>query len=131
MSKIQNRHNRNNQNHDNYLHYKNYTGSVEFSEEDGIFFGKVIGIKALISFEGDSVSAIVDDFHNAIDEYLDYCAQSGKEPEKPFKGSFNIRIGADLHRKLALAAASRGVTLNSLVENALRQSVSSKSKSKL
>jgi predicted HicB family RNase H-like nuclease len=108
----------------NYLHYKNYTGSVEFSEEDAVFHGKVIGIKALISFEGDSVSAIIDDFHKAVDEYLKFCTHSGKEPEKPFKGSFNVRIGDDLHRKAALAATARGVSLNTLVEDAIRQSVS-------
>jgi predicted HicB family RNase H-like nuclease len=58
----------------NYLHYKSYTGSVEFSEEDAVFHGKVIGIKALISFEGGSVSAITNDFHKAVDEYLRFCA---------------------------------------------------------
>jgi len=111
-------------NNGNYLHYKNYTGSVSFSEEDAVFYGKVIGIKALISFEGTSVNAIIDDFHKAIDEYLNFCAKKNKEPEKPFKGSFNVRINADLHRKLAITASSRGVSLNTLVENAIRQTVS-------
>jgi predicted HicB family RNase H-like nuclease len=109
--------------HGNYLHYKNYTGSVEFSEEDAVFHGKVIGIKALISFEGDSVNAITSDFQKAVDEYLKFCAVKGKEPEKPFKGSFNVRINADLHRKLALTASDRGISLNTLVEDAIRQSV--------
>ena len=108
---------------ENFLHYKNYTGSVGFSEEDAVFYGKVIGIKALISFEGDSVNAITDDFHKAVDEYLKFCAAKGKEPEKPFKGSFNVRISADLHHKLALTASARGVSLNALVEDAIRQSV--------
>ncbi|MDR0456785.1 MAG: type II toxin-antitoxin system HicB family antitoxin [Treponema sp.] len=107
-----------------YLHYKNYTGSVEFSEEDAVFHGKVIGVKALISFEGSSVNAITNDFHKAVDEYLQFCAVKGKEPEKPFKGSFNVRISADLHRKLALTASARGVSLNMLVEDAIQQSIS-------
>jgi predicted HicB family RNase H-like nuclease len=107
----------------NYLHYKDYTGSVEFSEADTVFHGKVLGIKSLISFEGDSVGAIIGDFHNAIDEYLDFCAKTGKQPEKPFKGSFNVRIGTDLHRKAALAASARGISLNTLVEDAIRQTV--------
>ena len=114
----------NNKKYGNYLHYKNYTGSVNFSEEDAVFHGKVIGIKALISFEGDSVSAITSDFHKAVDEYLKFCAAKGKEPEKPFKGSFNVRISTDLHRKLALTASARGVSLNTLVEDAIRQTVS-------
>ena len=111
-------------NQSNYVHYKDYTGSVCFSEEDAVFHGKVVGIKALISFEGNSVRAITNDFHKAIDEYLQFCAAKGKEPEKPFKGSFNVRISADLHRKLALTASARGVSLNTLVENAIRQTVS-------
>ena len=112
-----------NKRHGNYLHYKNYTGSVEFSEEDAVFHGKVIGIKSLISFEGDSVSSIINDFHKAVDEYLMFCTSKGKEPEKPFKGSFNVRINADLHRKLALTASERGISLNTLVENAIQHSV--------
>jgi predicted HicB family RNase H-like nuclease len=108
---------------DNYLHYKDYIGSVEFSEVDAVFHGKVVGVKSLISFEGDSVSAIIEDFHNAIDEYLEFCAETGKQPEKPFKGSFNVRIGTDLHRKAALAAFARGISLNTLVEDAIKQTV--------
>jgi len=108
----------------NYLHYKNYTGSVSFSEEDACFHGKVIGIKALISFEGNSVNSITSDFHKAVDEYLGFCALKKKEPEKPFKGSFNVRISADLHRKLAITAHTRGVSLNTLVEDAILQTVS-------
>ena len=64
---------------DTYLHYKGYDGSVEFSEEDAVFHGKVVGIKALISYEGDSVSAITQDFRNAIDEYLDLCVENDKD----------------------------------------------------
>jgi len=107
----------------NYLHYKDYVGSIEFSEVDGVFHGKVVGIKSLISFEGNSVNAIIKDFHNAVDEYFEFCAEIGKQPEKPFKGSFNVRIGTDLHREATLAASARGVSLNTLVEDAIRQTV--------
>ena len=107
----------------NHMHYKGYTGSVEFSEEDAVFHGKVAGIKSLISFEGDSVASIIEDFHSAVDEYLAFCASSGKQPEKPFKGSFNVRIGSDLHRKAALTASAKGVSLNTFVEDAIRHNV--------
>jgi predicted HicB family RNase H-like nuclease len=107
----------------NYLHYKGYIGSVEFSEEDNVFHGKVIGIKPLISFEGDTVIAIKEDFCHSVDEYLAVCTKNGTQPEKPYKGSFNVRIGADLHRRAALLAYARGVSLNALVEDAIRHSV--------
>jgi predicted HicB family RNase H-like nuclease len=107
----------------NYLHYKEYVGTVEFSEKDAVFHGKVIGVKSLISFEGDSVSAITEDFHNAVDEYLAFCVENEIKPEKSFKGSFNVRIGADLHRKAALKASERGISLNTLVGDAIRHAV--------
>jgi predicted HicB family RNase H-like nuclease len=106
------------------MHYKGYTGNVEFSEADAVFHGKVAGIKSLISYECDSVSSIIEDFHNAVDEYLVFCAESGKQPEKPFKGSFNVRIGDDLHRRAALTASARGLSLNAFVEDAIRHNVS-------
>ena len=108
----------------NCLNYKGYTGSVEFSEKDGVFHGKIVGIKALISFEGNSVDLITEDFREAVDEYLDFCAKNGIVPEKPFKGSFNVRIGSELHRKAALAASARGMSLNALVEESIKQAVS-------
>jgi predicted HicB family RNase H-like nuclease len=107
----------------NSLHYRGYVGSIEFSEEDAVFHGKVVGIKSLVSFEGDSVNTITEDFHDAVDEYLEYCEEKGIEPERPFKGSFNVRVGSELHRQAALEASERGVSLNALVEDALRQVV--------
>jgi len=108
----------------NYLHYRDYVGSVEFSEEDAVFHGKVVGIKSLISFEGDSVTTLTEDFRNAVNEYLEFCSESGKEPEKPFKGSFNVRIEQELHRKAAMAANLMGISLNAYVEDAIRKTVS-------
>jgi predicted HicB family RNase H-like nuclease len=69
------------------------------------------------------VTAIIEDFHHAVDEYLDFCAANDTPPEKPFKSSFNVRVGADLHCEAALMASARGVSLSALVEEALRQTV--------
>lgn len=76
----------------NTIQYKGYVGSVEFSEEDGIFYGKVMGIRSLISYEGESARELLDDFHDAVDDYLKICKAEGKEPEVAFEGSFNIRF---------------------------------------
>jgi len=104
----------------NCLQYKGYTGSIELSEEDGVFHGKVVGIKSLISFEGESVKKITEDFQNAVDEYLEFCKDNNIAPEKPYKGSFNVRIAPDLHRQLANYSSSSGRSLNSTVEEAIR-----------
>lgn len=74
----------------NTIHYKDYIDSVEFSEEDGIFYGKVLGIRSLISYEGESAKELLDDFHGAVDDYLETCKAEGKEPETALKGSFNV-----------------------------------------
>ena len=81
----------------NTMEYKSYVGSVEFSEEDGIFFGKVMGIRALVSYEGTTAKELVDDFHTAVDDYLALCEDKGVKPEVAYKGSFNVRISPELH----------------------------------
>lgn len=107
----------------NTMKYKGYIGSVEFSEEDARFFGKVQGIRALISYEGTDVSSLVNDFHGAVDDYLAYCAEKNVSPEKAYKGSFNIRIPPELHRKAVMYADSKHISLNELVTRAIRDEV--------
>lgn len=107
----------------NTMEYKGYIGSVEFSEKDGVFFGKVMGIRALISYEGTNAKELVQDFHGAVDEYLNICMEEGIDPEKAYKGSFNIRISPELHKQLVMCAVSQQITLNRLVENALQKYV--------
>ena len=106
-----------------FMEYRGYIGSVVFSAEDNILHGKLIGIKASISYEGNSVESLTEDFHNAVDEYLETCERKGIKPQKPYKGSFSVRIEPDLHRKAADTAANRGITLNAFVEDAIRHSV--------
>jgi len=104
----------------NNLIYKGYYGSVEFSGEDNIFHGKIIGINDHITYEGDSVQTLQKDFIAAVEEYIDTCKELGKEPEKTYKGSFNVRIEPELHRQLALYSISHRKSLNSAVEEAIR-----------
>ena len=103
----------------NLLAYKNYNGTVEYSKEDGCLFGKVTGIKSLLSYEGDSVRELEKDFQNVIDEYLRDCEEKGIEPELPYKGTFNVRISPELHRIVAVYAMEHGKSLNAVVEEAI------------
>lgn len=109
----------------NTMEYKNYVGSVEFSESDGVFFGKVMGIRAMISYEGTTAKELVEDFHGAVDDYLALCEAEGKEPERAYKGSFNVRVSPELHKQAVIYASSRQMSLNSLVESALRNYLAS------
>ena len=105
------------------LAYKNFIGSVHFSSEDKVFYGKVEGISDLIMFEGQSVAELIKAFHEAVNDYLELCKEAGKEPERTFKGSFNVRIPSDLHRKAVKKATMMGVSLNQLVQKALEEKV--------
>jgi len=105
------------------LEYKGYSGTVEYSDADKVLFGKVLGIKGLISYEGDSLRNLQLDFEGAVDDYLEMCIDNNVEPQKPYKGSFNVRVSPELHRSLAMYSISHGQTLNSAVEEAIRRYV--------
>lgn len=106
----------------NTIQYKGYVGSVEFSEDDGIFFGKVMGIRSLISYEGENAHDLIEDFHGAVDDYLETCKAEGKEPEVAFKGSFNIRLSPELHKRIFIYAASHQMSMNRYIEETLEKS---------
>lgn len=103
------------------LQYKGYCGSVMYSAEDHVLHGKLLYIRALVSYEAETASGIEKAFHEAVDDYLDLCKSEGIKPEQPFKGSFNVRVGRELHRQIALEAARRGVSLNSMIVDVLEK----------
>ena len=105
----------------NLIEYKGYVGSIEFSQEDELFYGKVQGIRALISYEGTNAAELIEDFHTAVDDYLAICKEEGKEPEKAYKGSFNVRVSPELHKKIAIYAMEHDITLNSFVEQSVEK----------
>ena len=106
----------------NTIQYKGYIGSVEFSEEDSIFYGKVMGIRSLISYEGESARELLADFHGAVDDYLESCKAEGKEPEVAFKGSFNIRLSPELHKRIYIYAATHQMSMNRYIGEILEKS---------
>lgn len=106
-----------------YLDYKGYSGSIEYSEEDGLLYGKVLGIKGLLSFEGETGKDLEADFKEAINVYLADCKAENKEPEKPFKGSFNVRIPSTLHQRAAMLAMEAKMSLNAFVTESIRSRV--------
>ena len=104
--------------------YKDYIGSVHYSTEDEIFFGKIEGINDSISFEGSSVGELKGAFEEAVEDYIELCNLNGKEPEKMYKGSFNIRIRPELHKQIAQRALLEGKSLNQYIEDAIEETVS-------
>jgi len=105
----------------NILEYKGYHTKIEFDSEACVLRGKIEGIKDFVDFECVDISTVENEFHAAVDEYLEFCKEMGKEPEKEYKGTFNIRISPELHKKLAVVAMKNGDTLNATVEKAIKE----------
>ncbi len=104
----------------NLLKYKDFCGTVEYSADDDLLYGQVIGINGLISYEGDSLASLKNDFENAVDDYLEMCLAAGVMPEHSYKGDINVHISPELHRNLLSFAASHNQSVNMAVENAIK-----------
>ena len=105
------------------MNYKGYRATVQYDADDNLFVGRVQGINDIICFHGSSVDELSVSFHSCVDNYLDMCAASGKLPEKEYKGSFNVRISPELHRKAAFAAEQNNESLNQFVANAISTAI--------
>ena len=103
----------------NAMSYKGYIGMVEYSEEDSCLFGRIAGIRDIISYEGESVTEIRQAFEEAVDDYLEHCAEIGKEPNKPYSGKFVLRLDPSLHARLAVKAHINGKSLNQYAADVL------------
>ena len=107
----------------NTMTYKGYIGSVNYSDKDQVFFGKIEGINGLVNFEGESVKELTDAFHEAVDDYLAYCEDEGIEPDKSYTGVLNVRLTPAIHRQIAMLALQSGVSINAYIKDALEEKV--------
>ena len=105
------------------LQYKDFIGSVHFNADDEVFFGKIEGIDDLVSFEANNVIDLKHAFEEAVDDYILICKETGKRTEKSYKGSFNIRIAPEIHKKAKLLAVMQGISLNQFIQKAVEQEV--------
>ena len=108
------------------MEYKGYIGKVEIDDEVGILYGEVINVRDVITFEGTSVEEVQQAFHESVDDYLEFCAERGESPEKPFSGKFVLRLPEDLHRQAYIQAKLKNKSLNSWVTEVLQSVLNSK-----
>ena len=102
------------------LHYKGYTGHIEFDDEAGLFHGEVLDLKDVVTFQGRSVDEIVQAFRDSVDDYLDFCAERGEKPDKPFSGKFVLQMNPELHHAIHLKAVKAEKSLNIVVNDTLQ-----------
>jgi predicted HicB family RNase H-like nuclease len=105
----------------NVLEFKGFIGTVNYSAEERVFFGKLEGINDLVTFEGTTVDALENSFKEMVNLHIEDCEREGKPSEKVYKGVFNVRVSNELHKKAAQKAAAEGITLNQLVKHAIKR----------
>lgn len=105
------------------MEYKGYVATVTYDAGDRVLHGRIAGIRDLIAFHGESVATIEQAFHEAVDDYLAWCAEDGREPEQPFSGKLLLRTTPAVHRALVQAAAGEGKSLNAWVVEQLARVV--------
>lgn len=103
------------------MEYKGYQGSVHFDPEERILYGKLEFIRDLVSYEAKDAENLIKEFQKAVNSYLDLCQNANKEPDRPFKGIFNVRLNPELHKKAFLYGLRSGKNLNNVVKYALEQ----------
>ena len=110
----------------NILEYKEFIGSVNYTDEDECFYGRIEGINDLVTFEGASVKELKKSFKAAVEDYIELCKELNKEPYKSVKGSFNIRLEPKLHYSAIYTALKKGISLNQFVTEAIKNNVDKK-----
>lgn len=101
------------------LTYKGYTAQIEIDTETGILFGRVLDIKDVITFQGQTVEETRQAFHDSVDDYLEFCSELGHKPDKPFSGKLPFRTTPEHHRRIFLAATKAGKSINAWMEEVL------------
>ena len=109
----------------NTMTYKGYIGSIEVSEEDNCLYGRVLDLpdNTLISYEGETVAQLREDFHVSIDDYIAHCEESGIEPHKCYSGSLNVRLTPAVHSRVAALAKKTGVSINAFIRSAVEKQI--------
>jgi predicted HicB family RNase H-like nuclease len=103
--------------------YKGYFATTEFDDEANIFHGEVINLRDMITFQGQTVDELRKAFKDSVDDYLEFCAERGEEPEKPYSGKFVVRVEPELHKRIAILAKKDGKSLNSWLQDKLAEAV--------
>lgn len=107
------------------MNYKGYQGHVNYDNEAKLFHGEVVGLRDVITFQGTSVDELEQAFKDSIDEYLDFCKELGRAPEKPFSGKLMLRLPPEIHERAAFEAKTHGMSLNSWIKEAITQLIAS------
>ncbi len=109
----------------NTMNHKGYTARIDFDDRDGIFVGRVLGLRTMISFHGKTVAELRREFEAAVDDFLRDCKEQGIRPEKPASGKLMLRMPPEIHGAAVVAAQAAGKSLNQWVTDVLQEATQS------
>ncbi|MEO5372697.1 MAG: type II toxin-antitoxin system HicB family antitoxin [Alphaproteobacteria bacterium] len=101
--------------------HEGYIATIELDESANLFHGEVANTRDVLTFQGRTLDELRAAFADTVADYIAWCQERGKEPERPYSGNFTVRLPPDLHRRIATAAASRGESVNAFVREALER----------
>jgi predicted HicB family RNase H-like nuclease len=101
------------------IEYNGYTGVFEFDPSIDAFHGRVVGLQDVVTFQGRSLEELRREMAESVEDYLELCAEAGKDPDKPYRGEFLVRTTPEVHRAAAVNAEAAGMSLNAWVETAI------------
>jgi len=107
----------------NIMHHKGYAARIEFDERDNIFVGRILGLRTIISFHGETVSELRQEFESAIEDFLRDCKEQGIKPERPVSGKLMLRVPPEVHGAAIVAAQASGKSLNQWATEVLQNAV--------
>ncbi|HDQ39910.1 MAG TPA: type II toxin-antitoxin system HicB family antitoxin [Desulfonatronum sp.] len=105
------------------MEYKGYFAKVEFDDDADIFHGEVVNLRDVITFEGETVQQLKQAFQDSVDDYLEFCAKRGENPEKPYSGKFVVRVEPELHKNVTVEARRAGLSLNAWVADTISKAL--------
>lgn len=107
----------------NTMSFQGYTARVEFDDRDNIFVGRILGLRSIISFHGETVAELRAEFEAAVKDYLADCEELGVAPEKPASGKLLLRVPPEVHGKAMVVAQAAGKSLNQWATEVLERAV--------
>ncbi len=105
------------------MEYQGYRAKAAFDDEAGVFHGEVVGIRDVVTFQGESVAELRVAFRDSVDEYLRFCAERGREPNRPFSGRVSLRMRPEIHQAASTAAQTEGKSLNAWLSDTIERAV--------
>ena len=103
------------------MEHQGYRGKATFDDEAGVFHGEVVGIRDVVTFQGETVAELRAAFRDSVDEYLKFCAEKGQEPNRPFSGRVSLRMSPEIHQAASTAAQTEGKSLNAWLTSAIEK----------